>query len=264
MAPLALVVLGLCIGPTAAGHVHKRGNLLAGHSALAEGARSLPFDRVVDNVNRNTRKDDSEERGASLVAHGAVTPGQPLRISWSHVSAATADDVIAITCADRGWGLAQAFDAVSASGKHAGSTELPPLPDLRCVYVLRYLRAQPPRGAAVEAELRLEHAVTPGLMPTQVHLSFTEDRAGMLLIWVSGHADPAPVVEWGVASGGYTANATGTSSTYRAADMCDAPANQTGPLDFISPGWIHRVSLTGLPPSTTIFYRLVPLARARY
>ena len=33
-------------------------------------------------------------------------------------------------------------------------------------------------------------------------------------------------------------------------------ANRSSPLDFISPGWIHRVVLAGLPPSTTIYYRV--------
>jgi len=48
----------------------------------------------------------------------------------------------------------------------------------------------------------------------------------------------------------------GSSSTYRATDLCNAPANESGPLKFIDPGAIHRVVLAGLPPATRIYYRV--------
>ena len=240
---LALVLCtGLCgctsgtaAGVSAGHHVHKRGNLLASHSALEEGARRLPFGEVV------AAGGVIDDAVALLEADGAVTAGETLKVSWSGVTAATADDLIAITCADRDWGLAQVFDAIAVTGKPAGTVELPPLPDLRCTYLLRYLRAQPPsplpqvqqvqqqrQVAMVQAELRLDHARSPGLMPSQVHLGFTGKRDEMLVIFVSAHASPLPVVAYGTASGVYTANTTGTSSTYHAPDMCDAPANISG------------------------------------
>jgi len=54
----------------------------------------------------------------------------------------------------------------------------------------------------------------------------------------------------------YTHVASGSSSTYGAKDLCNAPANQTAPLKFINPGMIHRVTLRGLPPFTKIYYRV--------
>jgi Calcineurin-like phosphoesterase/Purple acid Phosphatase, N-terminal domain len=48
----------------------------------------------------------------------------------------------------------------------------------------------------------------------------------------------------------------GTSDTYRASDMCQAPANETAPGKFISPGMLHTVRLRELSPDTLYFYRV--------
>ena len=80
-----------------------------------------------------------------------------------------------------------------------------------------------------------------------------------MMIWVSGgggHLAKQPQVEWGLASGNLTHSVFGTSSTYHASDLCNAPANKSGPLSFIDPGAIHRVVVSGLPPRTRVFYRV--------
>ena len=84
------VGLYLCsIGFTAANdgrHVHRRGNLLAGLSALGEGTRGrLPFAAVHPRARAGGRL-RSPVSPARLDADGAVTERQSLQISWSGVT----------------------------------------------------------------------------------------------------------------------------------------------------------------------------------
>ena len=44
----------------------------------------------------------------------------------------------------------------------------------------------------------------------------------------------------------------GVSSTYKASDMCTAPATTTG---FIDPGYIHDVLLIDLHPNTKYYFK---------
>ena len=47
----------------------------------------------------------------------------------------------------------------------------------------------------------------------------------------------------------------GTSHTYEAAQMCNAPANQTSQQYFRDPGFIHNVLLKNLELGTTYYYQ---------
>ena len=84
----------------------------------------------------------------------------------------------------------------------------------------------------------------------------------MWVLWVSGSTDtpkvhystePLPAMELSasfsvsasVSSLAEVKTVAGSSGTYRALDMCSAPANQTGQQLFIDPGYMHRVLLTG-------------------
>ena len=126
-AGLLLLVVGEVVG---GGGGHKRGNLLHGHSALAQGDRALPFDAVnalppAHPARPSLGVDHHLVRGvpesgaaARLVASGAVGRRSGVNVSWSGVVAATADDLIVLTCADRpGWGLTEGFDAVATTGR---------------------------------------------------------------------------------------------------------------------------------------------------
>jgi hypothetical protein len=48
----------------------------------------------------------------------------------------------------------------------------------------------------------------------------------------------------------------GKTDTYAAQDLCQAPANQTGPGQFQDPGWLHAVKLEGLVPNHPYRYRV--------
>ena len=185
-----------------------------------------------------------------------------IQATWSNVEHPTAKDVLVLTCSDQPeWSLNEGFDAVLATPlghkvESSGSRLLPNrtiLPDLRCQYVVRYVRSDGKNIGSIVAEAKLHQEF--GLRPKQVHLAFTQAHSEMLVTWVSGHESPAPQVRWSTAKGGpYTQVNNGTSSTYKALDMCNAPANTTGPTKFIDPGYFHRVVVTNLPAATTIYY----------
>jgi len=82
----------------------------------------------------------------------------------------------------------------------------------------------------------------------------TNDPSQMRVMWVSDSAE-TPTVLYGTSPDTLSHKATGTSHTYQASDMCNAPANQTGARLFRDVGWIHDVLLTGLPNQATIYYR---------
>lgn len=193
------------------------------------------------------------EPRASLAVSVLPTSGA-IQATWSNLKQSSGtrnhDDLIVLTCGDRqDWPLAEVFDAVNVvvvSNELVGTGKqiLPnrtALPDVRCQYVVRYIRSETSsatgakEGVIVAEALLLQEF---GLLPSSLHLGFTEKVDEMLVSWVSGHSDPIPQVRWGTASpkGPYPNVSNGTSTTYKASDMCNAPANETGPTKFINPG----------------------------
>ena len=185
----------------------------------------------------------------------SVLPNGTLQARWTGVRHPTADDLLVLTCDGMEWPLDEGFDAVRVTSRGGDASQLlvnrTALPDLRCPYILRYVNVRGGEGTVL-AEARLDQSF--GLRPTSKHLSFTNATDQMRVAWVSGHASPGPQVKWGTSPGKYQRVANGTSITYAASDMCNAPANTSGPTKFIDPGYIHRVVLTDLPPATEIFY----------
>ena len=91
------------------------------------------------------------------------------------------------------------------------------------------------------------------LQPTQGHIAFGDADDEMWIMWTSAPTNES-VVKWGVAPGQLKNVVRGSAGTYKNTDMCHAPANQTGQQNWIHPGSLHRVLLTGLPSDTTIYY----------
>ena len=60
-----------------------------------------------------------------------------------------------------------------------------------------------------------------------------------------------PTVMFGLTEEKLDQIAYGTSTTYKASDMCGAPANAEG---FWDPGYMHDVLLKSLKPNTKYFY----------
>jgi hypothetical protein len=90
----------------------------------------------------------------------------------------------------------------------------------------------------------------------QVHVSRTLDASQMLASWNSDNQRDTPQVRWGTRSGSYTNTVNGTSHTYSARDMCNAPATTVSFSQFRDPGFFHDALMTGLTPSTRYYYQV--------
>jgi hypothetical protein len=98
--------------------------------------------------------------------------------------------------------------------------------------------------------------------PTNVHLALGDDPSTMIVNFVTGggsHGTAAigtPIVVYGTDEAHMMTKVTGTSDSYTADDLCQAPANQTEPGKFQSPGQLHTAILTDLVQNTTYHYKV--------
>lgn len=97
---------------------------------------------------------------------------------------------------------------------------------------------------------------TSSYAPTQIHLAFGDGTDQMYVSYVTNSSDVPPQCQYGLNPSALTSQVTGTSITYKASDMCEAEANETGPQAFIDPGFMHTMLLSGLQSSTVYYYRV--------
>ena len=92
--------------------------------------------------------------------------------------------------------------------------------------------------------------------PTQIHLAFADRIDEMFVTYVTNSNETLPSCQYGLDGTSLVFQVPGTSSTYRASDMCEGKANTIGPQAFIDPGFMHTVRLVDLRPSTVYYYRV--------
>ncbi|CAB9508594.1 Probable inactive purple acid phosphatase [Seminavis robusta] len=102
-------------------------------------------------------------------------------------------------------------------------------------------------------------------LPTGIHLALGSTPNEMVVQFTSGDVHPhfprnqegTPVARYSKQGSKDDAQkATGTSHTYSAKDMCEAPANITEAGKFQSPGMIHVIRLVDLEPNTAYEYKV--------
>jgi Calcineurin-like phosphoesterase/Purple acid Phosphatase, N-terminal domain len=105
------------------------------------------------------------------------------------------------------------------------------------------------------------------VQPTGIHLSFTSQPDRILIQFTTGSTSMkgTPVVEFNEFIPPTTTTThrrssnkkvLGTTDTYTANEMCQEPANITGPGRFVSPGNLHTVVLDELLSNTAYEYRV--------
>jgi len=91
--------------------------------------------------------------------------------------------------------------------------------------------------------------------PLQGRIGWNGVEGQMTVSWNSDYNSSAPTIQWGATSKSYSQSATGTSHTYKANDMCNAPAATTDIFYYRDPGFFHDATMKGLNPRTRYYYR---------
>ena len=92
--------------------------------------------------------------------------------------------------------------------------------------------------------------------PTHVHLAYGDRIDQMFVSYLTNSSQYTPQCQYGLSSSSLSFQKSGTSTTYKASDMCEGKANITGPQNFIDPGYMHTILLEDLRPSVTYYYRV--------
>eukprot|EP01116_Phalansterium_solitarium_P007052 TRINITY_DN19529_c0_g1_i1.p1 TRINITY_DN19529_c0_g1~~TRINITY_DN19529_c0_g1_i1.p1 ORF type:complete len:598 (+),score=186.56 TRINITY_DN19529_c0_g1_i1:128-1921(+) len=184
-----------------------------------------------------------------------------VRVSWQHVALTPAQRqaaFVGLWCA--GSADHEMIDFIPVAADDTASTSrVVPFFQIRCKQQLRLLAPSSVGGFGVLAQ-----SAAIDLDPTEslvyhMRLAYGDDPArSMWVSWTTTleHADKPPTVFVSTsADGPYDQKFVGTSHTYHAKDMCNAPANITSPLHYSFPGWMHDVLVTGLNPSTRYYIR---------
>jgi hypothetical protein len=206
-----------------------------------------------------------------------TTDGEALLISWESTGIQPqVGDFVSVACgrpASLDDYLEDSFGGRFDVNASMSSVRTFPLINMRCNYLVRYVRGASVAASCLSAGKQNEDAVqgltllaevavplAAGLaeQPTQGHIAYGDGDDEMWVMWTSASSAPS-VVHWGLAPGDLehtvVANASLSPGSYTNLDMCHAPANLTGQQNWIHPGQLHRVLLTGLPSDSTIYYR---------
>jgi acid phosphatase type 7 len=194
----------------------------------------------------------------------------PLRVSWTHgvptfgYPAVQEHDVLALYCpaTDTHFQEAATIAQIRAtSAKHGGTDReenawyLPEFPIFRattCQFRL-FAHDGPHHQLQLLAASPTIHMPLASKTPHSIHMSYSDVPSELVVEFVTGEPG-SPVAMFG--SNATTMKVEGTSHTYTADAMCQAPANLQEVGKFQPPGYLHVVRLTGLELDTVYEYKV--------
>ena len=91
---------------------------------------------------------------------------------------------------------------------------------------------------------------------THVHIAYGDRVDQIYVSYLTNSSQYTPKCQYGLSPTSLTMVQTGTTTTYKASDMCEAKATIVGPKNFIDPGFMHTMLLEDLRASTTYYYRV--------
>lgn len=197
-----------------------------------------------------------QETAAVLTAHPPqLLDGEDLVVSWEGVAQPHARDFLGLSCGPT-VGAHDMLANVSASAVDAAprSVRFPQLFMMRCTYSVVYFNYQP-RVRDFVAVGRVDVGMVESFnAPKHGHIAFTA-RVDEMAVMFNSASNKTPQVKYGLRRDALTQRVAGSSTTYRANDMCHAPANITGQTWFRDPGYMHTVILTRLQLGARYFYQ---------
>lgn len=261
-AAAALLLFATFAAPSLALHADE-GSLLAigGHSTRAQvraanarlGFSASRASSLAVELDPRTRLTASRDDGAT-----SAPPSGLVSVTVRWAAAHAGDDLVTLHCAgDAAPGIG---DYWRVSGAASGSFSITLPHGIGCSWELRYVRGG---GAAVEADATAGGNAAGVAAPVVVattgplalgantdavgtRLAFGDAPGTILLTWGSLNATAPARVRVGTARGGpyplvFTAP---PPTTYAAAELCHAPANESFVTSFIFPGYFHTAELT--------------------
>ena len=207
-----------------------------------------------------------------------------ITISWVALSSSDNDpvketDVIALFCGDHGFSkdvlepqffleAATIAQVRATNQKHGGRPSedewyIPQFPILRQESCMFTLFQESDENSYIHTASSTEISFYSIFTPTGIHLTYGDDISSIVVMFNTGEGRAAdaplkgvPTVMYGPRDGQLDTIATGISETYRAEDMCHAPANETSAGRFYAPGLIHTVVMKDLKPDTEYAYKV--------
>lgn len=122
---------------------------------------------------------------------------------------------------------------------------------VRAVFIMAHARRVSLRGETGDIVFDAPNA------PQQVHSAPGKEASQAVVAWSTLDAS-SPRVVWGASPDALTSGPVeGDTFTYTATDLCGGLAAKEG---WSSPGALHRATLTGITPGSTVFYRVYDAA----
>jgi hypothetical protein len=191
----------------------------------------------------------------ALTEHAPPSGLVEVRVEWEAAgwSPRANEDAVAVHCSPdaEAWDVADFF--VVPAGEASGARTLVLPHGTGCDFSFAYIRG----GAALFAGSTSDAApwyvagtarsvrLGDDRDPVGARLALGDAAGDILLTWGSMDGTAAAVVHVGTTRGGpYTLSFRSTDArTYRADDMCHAPASEASPVGYVFPGFIHTVAL---------------------
>ena len=184
----------------------------------------------------------------TLTLTSTGTPASGLRYvnaTWATPYADTHGDVLTLHCAGDARTLGDFFDIPTPSG----SLLLTLVHGVGCQFEVRYAR-----GFGTVTAAALAPRLGADTDPVGTRLAFGDAPGDMHLTFTSMDSTAPAYVAVGTAPGGpYTLNfSCAEPTTYRAEDLCHAPANSSSIAAYLFPGFFHTATLS-LAPGTRYY-----------
>ena len=181
---------------------------------------------------------------------------EPIQVSWMPVSQSCQDDFVGIFSTEvPDQNPCDYFDYEFVQGNRSSATWY--MTNLRRSLDFRYYSRQPKCNGNYTLIAR-----SPIIQPinynepTHIHIAYGDRIDQMYVSYLTNSSQYTPQCLYGLSPTSLNFRQNGTSTTYKASDMCETKATIIGPQNFIDPGYMHTMLLEDLRPSTTYFYRV--------
>ncbi|TMW60176.1 hypothetical protein Poli38472_000218 [Pythium oligandrum] len=184
-----------------------------------------------------------------------IEDGGDLVVFWPETARVNKNDYLTLSCGpQQGTDDYLARKNVTEFDATLNSVRFSELFMMRCDYSVEYFRYHKGKKS-YESLTKIQVGMRESFnTPKHGHLALTTQENAMAVMYNSA-SSRTPEARYGTDPTNLDHHATGTSTTYKASDMCQAPATTVAQRLFRDPGFMHTAIMTDLTPETTYFYQ---------